>query len=95
MDNSQRKQLQEQLRLAQKLEAIGELSAGVAHEINTPIQFVGDNIRFLLESWKKVDPLLNLIGKLSQPAAGNRSARPSISRTVSAVIISPSPCAIA
>jgi PAS domain S-box-containing protein len=71
VDNSQRKQLQEQLRLAQKLEAIGELSAGVAHEINTPIQFVGDNIRFLLESWKKVDPLLNLIGKLSQPAAGN------------------------
>jgi PAS domain S-box-containing protein len=71
VDTSQRKQLQEQLRLAQKLEAIGELSAGVAHEINTPIQFVGDNIRFLLESWKKVDPLLNLIGKLSQPAAGN------------------------
>jgi signal transduction histidine kinase len=36
---------------AQKLESIGELAAGVAHEINTPIQFVGDNLRFLETSF--------------------------------------------
>lgn len=42
---------QGQLLQAQKLEAIGSLAAGVAHEINTPIQFVGDNARFLDESF--------------------------------------------
>lgn len=38
----------------QRFEAIGQLAAGVAHEINTPIQFVSDNINFLSESFKKI-----------------------------------------
>jgi signal transduction histidine kinase len=37
---------QVQLVHAQKLEAIGQLAAGIAHEINTPIQYIGDNLRF-------------------------------------------------
>ncbi len=40
---------QAKLLQAQKLEAIGSLAAGVAHEINTPIQYVADNTRFLKE----------------------------------------------
>jgi signal transduction histidine kinase len=35
---------------AQKLEAIGGLAAGIAHEINTPIQYVSDNTHFVEES---------------------------------------------
>jgi two-component system, NtrC family, sensor kinase len=50
-DVTQRLDLEAQLRQAQKLEAVGSLAAGIAHEINTPIQFVGDNIRFLADSF--------------------------------------------
>ncbi len=44
--------VQNQLALAQKMESIGQLAAGIAHEINTPLQYVGDNINFLSDSYK-------------------------------------------
>jgi len=39
-----------QLLQAEKLQAIGQLAAGIAHEINTPVQFIGDSLHFLKEA---------------------------------------------
>jgi PAS domain S-box-containing protein len=54
----ERDRLAIELRTAQKLEAVGRLASGVAHEINTPMQYVSDNVTFLSES---VDDLANVI----------------------------------
>ncbi len=48
---SERQRVEVELRHAQKLEAVGQMSAGIAHEINTPIQFVGDSLKFLNEAF--------------------------------------------
>jgi PAS domain S-box-containing protein len=48
------KQLERQIAHVQKLESIGQLAAGIAHEINTPIQYIGDNARFLQEAFRDV-----------------------------------------
>jgi PAS domain S-box-containing protein len=48
---------------ARKLESIGQLAAGIAHEINTPTQFVGDNVRFLLDAFQEVLPILQTLIK--------------------------------
>ncbi len=46
-DITGQKDLETQLMQAKKMESIGQLAAGIAHEINTPAQFVGDNTRFI------------------------------------------------
>jgi PAS domain S-box-containing protein len=68
-------QMEMQLRQAQKLEAIGQLAAGIAHEINTPIQYIGDNAIFLRDA---VQGLLDFADAASecvtrQPASAEAS----------------------
>jgi PAS domain S-box-containing protein len=50
--------LERQILHAQKLEAVGRLAAGIAHEINTPTQYVGDNTRFMKDSFSALFELL-------------------------------------
>ena len=54
---TRRMRLEAELVQAQKLESVGRLAAGVAHEINTPVQFVGDSLHFIRDA---VDDLLVL-----------------------------------
>jgi signal transduction histidine kinase len=45
-----RERMESELRLAQKLQSVGQLAAGIAHEINTPMQYISDNLAFLDEA---------------------------------------------
>ncbi len=56
--------LQTQVLQLQKLESIGRLASGVAHEINTPAQFVGDNVYFLSDSFDQLVSLIKPLGAL-------------------------------
>jgi PAS domain S-box-containing protein len=57
-DVTDRKSRDVQRAHAQKMESIGQLAAGVAHEINTPIQYIGDNLRFIEGSFRGLGQML-------------------------------------
>jgi len=74
-DMSERNRLEIDLRHAQKLEAVGRLAAGIAHEINTPIQFVGDNIQFLLGAYTDLNKVQEKYRRLRDAAAHDGAVR--------------------
>jgi len=67
-DITDQKDLESQLMQAKKMESIGQLAAGIAHEINTPAQFVGDNTRFIKDAFQDLLELNNSFIKLLQAA---------------------------
>ncbi|MFO7707942.1 MAG: ATP-binding protein [Desulfobacterales bacterium] len=69
-DITERKQLERQLAQSQKLRSIGQLASGIAHEINTPTQYVGDNTRFLQEAFAE---LMEVLGAYAGLLADARS----------------------
>ncbi len=71
-DITQRKLLESRLAQAQKLESIGQLAAGIAHEINTPIQYVNNNTEFLRDNFSR---LIQLVNELIEMLQGARQGR--------------------
>jgi two-component system NtrC family sensor kinase len=67
VDISEVADLERQLAQANQLEAIGRLSAGIAHEINTPIQYVSDNTRFVADTCGDV---LSSLGEIADLVSG-------------------------
>lgn len=57
-EHAARERMESELRQAQRLEAIGRLAAGIAHEINTPVQFVGDSLTFVRDALSELTALL-------------------------------------
>jgi signal transduction histidine kinase len=71
------KQIERELAQAHRLEAVGQLAAGIAHEINTPTQFVGDNTRFLKDAFNDINGMFDKLHQLLQ-AAKNGPATPEL-----------------
>jgi PAS domain S-box-containing protein len=66
--DEERRYLERQLNQNHKMEAVGQLAGGIAHEINTPIQYIGDNLRFLDESYNDIESILKAYSKLVEKA---------------------------
>ncbi|MFO0748467.1 MAG: ATP-binding protein [Myxococcota bacterium] len=70
-DVTRQRELEHELQQAQKLESVGRLAAGVAHEINTPIQFVSDSVYFVQSTFEELVPLIDGYRRLHASIAGD------------------------
>ena len=66
-DIRERERMQQQILQAQKMESVGTLAAGVAHEINTPTQYIRNYSSFLQESFDDIKKYLLLGKKINDP----------------------------
>jgi signal transduction histidine kinase len=66
LDVTELRRLGRELAAAQKLESVGRLAAGIAHEINTPVQFVSDNVEFVRTSISDVTTVIQAYQDLRQ-----------------------------
>jgi PAS domain S-box-containing protein len=62
----ERQRVEVALQLKQRLESVGQLAAGIAHEINTPVQFVSDSVHFLRESLSDLAALIDVYQQLQR-----------------------------
>jgi PAS domain S-box-containing protein len=83
-DIEERRRLESQSVQAQKLQSVGQLAAGIAHEINTPTQFVGDNTRFLQDAFRDLEPILASCIRACETPEVETQANPILAELVAA-----------
>jgi len=69
VDVTEQRVLAAELQQAQKLESVGQLASGIAHEINTPVQFVSDSVHFLREAFEEMAALLTRFAAFGRRAS--------------------------
>ncbi len=74
-DITERKAIERQLAYAQKLESVGQLAAGIAHEINTPIQYIGSNLQYFQGVYAKLMPVFRAYSQLTACLEGGSDAK--------------------
>ena len=74
-DITERKIVENRLSQAQRLESIGQLAAGIAHEINTPIQYIGDNTLFLQSSFQELISFMQKYGGFAPDSKGDEEVQ--------------------
>ncbi|HEY3731678.1 MAG TPA: PAS domain-containing protein [Steroidobacteraceae bacterium] len=79
LDVTERKEAEIRLVSAERLESVGKLAAGVAHEINTPVQFVNDSVYFIRDAVQELLRLTERLGALAGNDPANAAAVVTIS----------------
>lgn len=84
-DITGRKVIENELEQSRKFNAVGQLAAGIAHEVNTPIQYVGDNTRFLGESFQALSAVLGMYEELREATEHGEVSPELVERVAAAV----------
>ena len=80
------KRLEVELRQADKLRAVGQLASGIAHEINTPIQFAGDSLHFLRDALADLIRLACQSRVIAEARNDTDDCRPALEQYLSACV---------
>lgn len=74
-DISERDKMQAELLQARKLESVGQLASGIAHEINTPLQYVSDNTHFLKDAFSDIARVYSVYTQQIESLSFNESSQ--------------------